>query len=344
MQLFDEIKSFLNKNIPFASLKFGSDSKITRKFAVIHENDVFPIGLWTFVDKDSLDLNALQAIPFVRNESFRENQEDKWMYFKEEKIRYHELSEAINMSTTDGDINTNGYWEEKTKSWKVLDIKNRYTKSENVYSAELEQPTGLHPKLLVNLTNLKPPNKHCTLRGVLRLPSTLFVDQYELSSMSEMSAGNLDQILKIYGETDLEAPTYTLPGTGSILWFQVFLNETARHEYNLQLELPLHTRYQLPTKRDAYAKTIFYSPSVYWDCSKKKIPIEEEPLSHLLFNRYVYPLKSIGPSNLTITIPTANVEHEQAVRWITNTVILGMFFYVVSFLIRKLKRGLKQLL
>ncbi|WBW75086.1 pig-X, glycosylphosphatidylinositol-mannosyltransferase I complex subunit [Schizosaccharomyces osmophilus] len=343
MQLLNELKSFFNKKIPSASLDFGSDSKVAGKFAVILENDVLPIGFWTFVDKDTLDSNALKAIPFLRNESFLENQKDKWMYFKEENIRYYDLSEAINESTTHGGINTSGYWEETTKSWKVMDINTRNTDLKNAYAAELEQPIGLHPKLQVNLKNLKPPNKQCTLRGVLYLPSTLFVDQYELSSMAEMRAGNLDQILRIFGETDLEAPTYTLPGTGSILWFQVFLNGTTRHNHDLRLELPLHTRYQLPTKGAVYANTSFYSPSFYWDCSSRKIPIEEESLSNLLFNRFVSPLKSLGPPSLVITIPTANVEHEQMVRWITNTVILGMFFYIVQFLLRKLKGHLKQL-
>ncbi|EPY51172.1 pig-X [Schizosaccharomyces cryophilus OY26] len=342
MQFFDNLKSFLDKNNPFSSFNSASDAKLPGRFALLHENGVFPKGFWVFLGKDTFNSDAFKSIPFVKNDSLIENQEEKWMYFKEEKIRYYELTEAIDESSDYANINTSGFWDEKTKFWKVKDISIQNKDQKNVYAAELVQPTGLHPKLQVNLKNLKPPSKHCSLRGILHLPSTLFFDQYELSSMAEMNAGNLDHIIRIYGETDLEAPTYTLAGTGSVLWFQVFLNETNTHNHALRLELPLHTRYQLPAEGSVYVDTSFYSPSFYWDCSRNREPIKEEYISNLLLNSFVHPLTLIGPSTLNIMIPTANIEHEHSVRWITNTVILGMFFYITIFLIRKVKGHYKQ--
>lgn len=98
------------------------------------------------------------------------------------------------------------------------------------------------------------------------MPSFLFLDKYQLSSPNFLKSVNLRSIRALSGETDLEAPEWSVTKWGSTVLF-----ELARPKQNLIREemwhatLPLHFRY-LPPTANAVNQVEIPWPTVFWAC------------------------------------------------------------------------------
>lgn len=133
----------------------------------------------------------------------------------------------------------------------------------------LDPPYGSHPKMQTSmpLTALRPPvndtldHDSCILHALYTLSKDVFVDKYQLAQLSQFQSGGLKDVKALYGETDLEDPSYMIKGWGSIV-----LVEIAEEESELTFELPLHLRYLQPQNGGGYQHLELLPPEIFWAC------------------------------------------------------------------------------
>ncbi|KAL8863388.1 MAG: hypothetical protein Q9178_000069 [Gyalolechia marmorata] len=137
-------------------------------------------------------------------------------------------------------------------------------------------PTGLHPTLRLSFPSpISPPNQGCALHTYLTLPSSLFVDKYQLSSPNFLASKNLHAIHALSGETDLEAPEWVTRKWGSTLLLELAPHIPNRTKPNTQnptwhVDIPLHLRYLPPAPGGTTSIDVPW-PIVFWAC-----PAEED--------------------------------------------------------------------
>ncbi|CAA22633.1 pig-X, glycosylphosphatidylinositol-mannosyltransferase I complex subunit [Schizosaccharomyces pombe] len=201
------------------------------------------------------------------------------------------------------------------------------------YETQLGLPVGLHPKLHVHLKNLHKPEDECSLQGFMYIPPTLFIDRYELSNIAEMHADNLGHVLGIWGETDLEAPSYKLNGTGSFFWFDIYTDDGLLQKDYIDTIIPLHTRYQSPLKGQTYLKTSLTNPKFFWNCDTED---KVNDFRFLFSSKNKYTLQN-DPTTLSISIPIADLSYKHVVEWVTNGVAIFSFFYLLLYLWKRFR-------
>ena len=125
---------------------------------------------------------------------------------------------------------------------------------------DLETPIGLHPKVLIDLSNATEitSDKQCSYYMFSQLPAQLFVDKFQS-----------DPIF-VFGEHNLESPDYRLSNE---TWGSETLFELTPGEVN---EITLHSRYVAPGDTAGYSN-ISFTPQVFMACDTGMSDIIENP-------------------------------------------------------------------
>lgn len=200
--------------------------------------------------------------------------------------------------------------------------------------SELQAASSLHPKILTTIIadpDEQPSN--CHLDVIYVLPASVFVDPYQLQDL-ESNLGTAT----LFGEHDLELPLEKVKEQrGSILFLR---QKKQQPQLKLQLELPLHLRYQQPSiEKDQQVITID-PPYAGWTCGENIWP----PISHPLITSYP-PIKSSfiklshDTTPLTLSVPIGKVQDAQIVTYGTfGTVVLCTIWIARSVFVSIQKR------
>ncbi|KAF2766712.1 PIG-X-domain-containing protein [Teratosphaeria nubilosa] len=153
---------------------------------------------------------------------------------------------------------------------------------EATYKVAFQQPNGLHPKLDITFPNVKaltPPKEACALHAYLTLPSTLFIDRYQLSDALFLASQNLVALHSLSGEQDLEAPDWVIKRWGSAALFELalpsFMAEYSQPDNDKvasapwTVTIPTHLRYlQAPPNNTTpgLRELDIPWPTVFWAC------------------------------------------------------------------------------
>jgi hypothetical protein len=141
--------------------------------------------------------------------------------------------------------------------------------SEDVsFETSFRQPTGLHPTLELKFPSnaLVQPDESCALHAYLTLPSSVFIDRYQLSDPLFLASQNLVALRSLSGATDLEAPVWTTTQWGSAALLELAHPETPSvNNDTWTVTVPLHTRYMLPSTDGTHTAHIPW-PAVFWAC------------------------------------------------------------------------------
>ncbi|KAL4737516.1 protein pbn1 [Aspergillus similis] len=143
------------------------------------------------------------------------------------------------------------------------------------FSVTFPPPTGLHPMMIISIAPealKEPPGRTdatCALHAYLTLPSTLFGDKYQLSTTDSLflKSHNLASLRAVAGETDLEAPDWSISRWGSNWLLELASpseSDEIAEEWNVTI--PLHLRYLLPSE-SGYRPAPVPWPVVFWACS-----------------------------------------------------------------------------
>lgn len=139
----------------------------------------------------------------------------------------------------------------------------------------LSPPYGSHPVLQTRLPApaLQPPvndtlnSESCNLHALYMLSNEVFVDKYQLAQLTQFQSGGIRHLSGIWGETDLENPSYKTKGWGSI----VLVDVVEQDQSELKLELPLHLRYLQPQTGGGKRQVDILPPEIFWACEN---PVE----------------------------------------------------------------------
>jgi hypothetical protein len=130
---------------------------------------------------------------------------------------------------------------------------------------------GSHPVLetILPLSALQPPvndtlnHDTCNLHALYTLSKDVFVDKYQLAQLVQFKSGGI-QNARVWGETDLEAPSYETPGWGSIMLVDAPRPDPKDTE--MTIKLPLHLRYLKPIDGGGKVHVDILPPEVFWAC------------------------------------------------------------------------------
>lgn len=135
------------------------------------------------------------------------------------------------------------------------------SRSQSTYSASLSPITGFHTisTIVINNTEQSPPHQH--LHILYLLPSSVFVDRYELEQKHH--DGDLPPF-DVWGETNLELPLQAVQKGGSALLLTLGTIGPVK-EFEV-VEVPLHMRYTIPEKSFGLRSINvgIYWPTVFW--------------------------------------------------------------------------------
>ena len=143
------------------------------------------------------------------------------------------------------------------------------------YTVSFTHPTGLHPTMTISLSKQAltpppaPPHATCALHTYLTLPSPIFADKYQLLTSDPLflSSHNLLALRSVAGETDLEAPDWSVDSWGSNWLFELPTTPTTQAQAQAQnVTIPLHLRYLHPSA-SGYREIGVPWPVVFWACS-----------------------------------------------------------------------------
>ncbi|KAL4807770.1 protein pbn1 [Aspergillus unguis] len=143
------------------------------------------------------------------------------------------------------------------------------------YSVSFSQPTGLHPTMSISIAQdalKEPPSRPdatCALHAYLTLPSSVFGDKYQLSTTDPLflKSHNLAALRAVAGETDLEAPDWSVSQWGSNWLLELASpSETDQSPGDWNVTVPLHLRYLRPSELGYQSASIPW-PVVFWACT-----------------------------------------------------------------------------
>ncbi|KAL4966775.1 uncharacterized protein BDV14DRAFT_207843 [Aspergillus stella-maris] len=146
------------------------------------------------------------------------------------------------------------------------------------YTVSFNAPTGLHPEMTIALSPeaLKEPparpDASCALHTYLTLPSSTFGDKYQLSTSDPLflKSHNIAALRAVSGETDLEAPDWSVSRWGST-WLLELASPSSEESANVgngnwNVTIPLHLRYLHPSP-SGYRSASIPWPVVFWACT-----------------------------------------------------------------------------
>lgn len=181
--------------------------------------------------------------------------------------------------------------------------------------ASIESPYGLHPVLQLDVTGAQP-EPECRLFAKLELPSSVFVDRYQL-----------ENLIQVWGETDLEAASWSVDkGSVALVWLS---GQTTNYE------IPLHFRYQLPTTELTF-NDIIIAPNVFWACPSRD-GREYSPSKLNLESAFPRDTEFwvVQSNEIPFRIPTLSSEHAVFAQNITSLVVIFASLLLVLTTLRK---------
>lgn len=124
---------------------------------------------------------------------------------------------------------------------------------------------------------LQPPDATCALHTYLTLPSYLFGDKYQLGTEDPLflDSHHLVKLQSVTGETDLEAPDWSVSQWGSNWLLEVATPPEDQTPEEWNVTIPLHLRYLAPSE-SGYRSVEVPWPVVFWACAAS-----EESKMHL---------------------------------------------------------------
>lgn len=135
----------------------------------------------------------------------------------------------------------------------------------------LDPAFGSHPvlKTILPMPTLQAPindtldHETCNLHALYTLSKDVFVDQYQLSQLAQFKSGGIEDLRGVWGETDLENPSYKTKAWGSVVLVDI---PKVEKPAELTLELPLHMRYLEPQDGGGKTPVEILPPEVFWTC------------------------------------------------------------------------------
>lgn len=221
------------------------------------------------------------------------------------------------------DINLSGLrckWSENEKIWETCLKTSLFYKSgvnwtyNSQAAVEFVKPTGLHPKISINLSSEKINNNaNCDYYLHALLPPELFVDKFQQSSIFA------------FGEHDLELPEYKLTkkSWGSEALFLLHPGEID--------DVVLHSRYIEPLFESSNYNTKFVT-TVFKGCDGNPLTIERNPFytkSLGLESFFTDDTKFyiLSQNELNVTIPRPGIKYFDIVQQISGIIIaLGILY------------------
>ncbi|KAG9531599.1 PIG-X-domain-containing protein, partial [Aureobasidium melanogenum] len=228
--------------------------------------------------------------------------------------------------------------------------------AELTFETSFRQPTGLHPTLELKFPSnaLSQPDESCALHAYLTLPSSVFIDRYQLSDPLFLASQNLVALRSLSGATDLEAPVWTTPQWGSAALLELAHPESPSvNNDTWTVTVPLHTRYMPPSTDGTHAAHIPW-PAVFWACEAEdglKMSVNPFDRTNIGFDGLFGPktlFHHIGASYEaktlmeTLDIPVLNETKTRFVELGTGVAVLLGFLWVLWCLVRPARKGLQK--
>ncbi|ANB11588.1 Pbn1p [Sugiyamaella lignohabitans] len=221
------------------------------------------------------------------------------------------------------------------------------------YRADFSKPVGLHPKHNLHLSNIESPDQHCRLYSKYTIPKALFVDKYQLADLDRSTAMSTakGKLIAVWGETDLEAPVWSVDGWGSELLVEIYHNSDIQSS-DFTFELPLHSRYEFPQMNSTSVTQNLPWPIVFWVCPD----FQQE-------QRHIGEIKGLGYESLfpdntlyyhltpspedgdvlstSFNIPVAPFNQYDRIQWLSVTVLLTATIYILYKIVSNIGRKTK---
>ncbi|KAI8081421.1 PIG-X [Halteromyces radiatus] len=206
----------------------------------------------------------------------------------------------------------------------------------------ISQANSFHPHLITNidltddsfLMSLLPESPEqwsCSLDVIYTLPPSVFVDRYQLND-------TLGRSFFVHGLDDLESPLEHVDHQDT--WVIV------RPSPNIQIDLPVHLRYQAPDRSLTHRLIHIQQPRVGWSCHHGN----KKPTLDQTFDFFFSRSQSLTwiqlPSNssshdISLQVPVGNTTDAFLVQWGTFfTILLGTawILHATLFAVKKHRR------
>ncbi|CAI4058228.1 hypothetical protein SUVZ_03G0170 [Saccharomyces uvarum] len=190
---------------------------------------------------------------------------------------------------------------------------NRSTKTAPLY---LEQPIGLHPKVMIDLTEFEERSQ-CMYLMHLQLPLELFVDKFQSSP------------LLLFGEHDLELPQYSLQDQA---WGSESIFELKASTVN---EITLHSRYIEPSNNSADKFEVAFSPEIILACDTgddklSRNPFYKKGLGYESLFTDDTQFRHLNTTTLSVPIPRPDMNDYSKIKYATLLCLLISIMYLLS--------------
>jgi hypothetical protein len=225
------------------------------------------------------------------------------------------------------------------------------------FRASFQHPSGLHPKFEISLPRkgLQPPKNSCGLHAYWTLPSTVFIDRYQLSDPLFLASQNLVALHTLSGEEDLEAPEWVIQKWGSAALFELAVpssrqtNEGKGSTGDWKVTIPTHLRYLDGRKHDVgvpdQSAIDIPWPILFWACEAEEgLKMSTNPFDRVnlgydgLFGPktmfyHIPPASNVSSTVSQIKVPVLNAENGQWIQVGTLiAVVLGFGFICMQLL------------
>lgn len=216
----------------------------------------------------------------------------------------------------------------------------RHQQNSGSYSGSFSDPAGLHPKFLLKIDAAEAPSEDCTLNAYFSIPKDFFIDKYQLADQQLLESLGLKKLKAFRGEADLEAPTWTQSRWGSSALFEVDPKKVDDNGL-IDVELPLHMRYQEPGFVSEYTPAKLPWPTVFWACPAsaewQQFVVNPFDRGYLGYDvdfpketayHHLSPVN--GTTYSTVHVPVLEMKHAPVVK-IGTAVVVGVgFLYIVA--------------
>lgn len=249
---------------------------------------------------------------------------------------------------------------EDEKSEKLLfQYTTQHQPSRGKFSVEFEQPTGLHPKHILSLEDVRSPQAQCSLFAKYTFTKSLFLDKYQLAELNKPTPTRdaIGYLYGLWGEADLEAPIWAVDGYGSEALVQIYAKNRPADEPagKFQFELPTHSRYEVPQVNSTSVGQVQPWPVVFWACQPTVDEIKENPApasvetvnlgyeaifpANTVFH-YLEPTVEAGQRlRSEFDIPVAPFSSYETVQLVTVVAIFGSFLYLIYEIFRSVTKS-----
>ncbi|CAI4037544.1 hypothetical protein SMKI_03G0170 [Saccharomyces mikatae IFO 1815] len=180
----------------------------------------------------------------------------------------------------------------------------------------LKQPIGLHPTVVIDLTDYEE-RPQCMYLMHLQLPLELFVDKFQSSP------------LLIFGEDDLELPEYSLRDNA---WGSESIFELKAGTVN---EVTLHSRYIEPSGKEGDEFKVAFDPEVILACDTgddrvSRNPFYKKGLGYESLFTDDTSFRHLNTTTLLVPIPRPNTNDYSKVKNATLLCLLISIIYIFS--------------